>query len=84
MATAVQMFEQVHGSLTKVLGGDDPETLSAALNLGRAYYAVGRLTDAGALLADTVARGERVLAPADPLTRAARESLAVIVGAENQ
>jgi tetratricopeptide (TPR) repeat protein len=84
MALAVQMFEQVHASLTKVLGGDDPETLSAALNLGRAYYAVGRLTDAGALLADTVARGERVLAPADPLTRAARESLALIVGAENQ
>jgi len=41
---------------------------------------VGRLTDAGTLLADTVARGERVLAPADLLTKAARESLAVIVG----
>ena len=57
-----------------------PIRSSAALNLGRVYYAVGRLTDAGALLADTVARGERVLAPADPLTKAARESLAVIVG----
>ncbi len=84
MALAVQMFEQVHASLTSVLGSDHPDTLSAALNLGRVYYGVGRLTDAGALLADTVARGERVLAPADPLTRAARESLVVIVGEGKQ
>ena len=84
MAMAVQMFEQVHASSVSVLGGDHPDTLSAALNLGRVYYAVGRLTDAGAMLADTVARGERVLAPADPLTKAARESLAVIIGAGNQ
>ncbi len=80
MAMAVQMNEQVHASLVRVLGADHPETLSAALNLGRVYYGVGRLTDAGTLLGDTVARGERVLAPADPLTKAARESLAVIVG----
>jgi tetratricopeptide (TPR) repeat protein len=80
MAMAVQMFEQVHGSLSTVLGSDHRDTLSAALNLGRVYYGVGRLTDAGALLADTVARGERVLSPADPLTKGARESLAVIVG----
>jgi tetratricopeptide (TPR) repeat protein len=80
MPLAVQVFEQVHGSMTKVLGADNPETLSAALNLGRVYYAVGRLTDARAFLTDTVARGERTLAPADPLTKAARESLAVIIG----
>jgi tetratricopeptide (TPR) repeat protein len=84
MPMAVQMFEQVHGSLARVLGSDHPDTLSAALNLGRVYYAVGRLSDAGTLLTDTVARGERVLAPADPLTKAARESLAVIIGAGTQ
>jgi tetratricopeptide (TPR) repeat protein len=84
MPMAVQMFEQVHASLAKVLGSDHPDTLSAALNLGRVYYAVGRLSDAGTLLTDTVARGERVLAPADPLTKAARESLAVIIGAGTQ
>src|SRR5215469_519852 len=83
MPLAVQMFEQVHASMARVMGGDDPETLSAALNLGRVYYAVGRLTDAGAILSDTVTRGERALAPADPLTKAARESLAVIVGANS-
>jgi tetratricopeptide (TPR) repeat protein len=80
MAMAVQMYEQVHASLVRVLGPDHPDSLTAALNLGRVYYGVGRLTDAGALLGDTVTRGERVLAPADPLTKAARESLAVIVG----
>jgi len=84
MPLAVQIFEEVHRSMTKVLGGDHPETLSAALNVGRVYYAVGRLTDASAILADTVTRGERALAPADPLTKAARESLAVIVGAGNR
>jgi tetratricopeptide (TPR) repeat protein len=84
MALAVQMYEQVHASLTGVLGPDHPDTLSASLNLGRVYYGVGRLTDATAILADTVARGERALAPADPLTRAARESLAVIVGQGSQ
>jgi Tetratricopeptide repeat len=78
------MFEQVHGSLTTVLGADHPDTLAAALNLGRVYYAVGRLSDANAILSDTITRGERALAPADPLTKAARESLAVIVGAGAQ
>ena len=80
MPMSVQLYEQVHGSLVRVVGPDHPDTLSAALNLGQVYYAVGRLTDAGALLEDTVARGERALAPADPLTKAARESLAAIVG----
>jgi hypothetical protein len=32
------------------------------------------------MLEDAVARSERVLAPADPVTRNARENLAVIVG----
>ncbi|HSR82895.1 MAG TPA: tetratricopeptide repeat protein [Streptosporangiaceae bacterium] len=84
MPLAVQLFEQVHGSQARVLGPDHPETLSTALNLGRVYYAVGRLTDAGAILTDTVTRGERALAPADPLTKGARESLAVIVGSGTQ
>jgi tetratricopeptide (TPR) repeat protein len=84
MPLAVQMFEQVHTSLKTVLGADHPDTLSTALNLGRVYYAVGRLSDADAILTDTVARGERALAPADPLTHAARESLAVIVGSGTQ
>src|SRR5215469_1258028 len=80
MALAVQLSEQVHAGLQRVHGRDHTETISAALSLGRVYYAVGRLSDARRVLEDAVARGERVLAPADPLTRNARESLAAIVG----
>jgi tetratricopeptide (TPR) repeat protein len=79
MALAVQLYEQVHSGLDRALGSDNRETLSAALNLGRAYYSVGRLSDASTLLRETATRGERVLAPGDPLTRTARQSLALIV-----
>jgi hypothetical protein len=80
MAQAVQMSEQVRTGTEKVLGPDHPETLSAKLVLGQAYYAVGRLSDATTAFRDVVARGERVLSPTDPLTQSARESLAAIVG----
>jgi tetratricopeptide (TPR) repeat protein len=80
MALAVQLCEQVHGGLQRTRGSDHPDTLAAGLSLGRVYYAVGRLSDARRVLEDAVARGERVLAPADPITRNARESLAAIIG----
>jgi tetratricopeptide (TPR) repeat protein len=82
MALAVQLSEQVHAGLQRVHGSDHTETISAALSLGRVYYAVGRLSDARRVLEDAVAHGERVLAPADPITRNARESLAAIVGTQ--
>ena len=66
------------------------ETLAALLNLAagsaaappmpEALYAVGRLGDATTMLRDTVERSERILPPNDPFTKAARESLANIVG----
>jgi hypothetical protein len=62
------------------VGPDNPDTIAAALSLGRVYYAVGRLSDANRILQDAVSSGERALAPADPITRNARESLAAIVG----
>ncbi len=80
MALAVQLSEQVHAGFQRVRGSDHPEALSAALSLGRVYYAVGRLSDARRVLEDAVTRGERALAPADPITQSARESLAAIVG----
>jgi tetratricopeptide (TPR) repeat protein len=80
MAMAVQMCEQVHAGFERVLGSEHADTISSALNLGLVYYAVGRLTDARKLLQDAVTNGERALAPADPVTRSARESLAAIVG----
>jgi hypothetical protein len=68
----------VHRGFDRVLGPDDRESLAATVTLGRIYYAVGRLTDASVLLRDAVTRGERVLAPDDPLTRQAQDSLAVL------
>ena len=41
---------------------------------------VGRVTDAATLLRDTLARCERALPPADPLTEAVRTSLAQRTG----
>jgi len=79
MALAVQLYEQVYAGLSRALGPDHRDTLSAALNLGRAYYSVGRLSDATTLLREAATRGERVLAPGDPLATAARQSLALIV-----
>ena len=80
MAMAVQMCEQAHAGFERVLGGDHADTIASALNLGRVYYAVGRLSDARRLLQEAVTSGERALAPADPVTKSARESLAAIVG----
>jgi tetratricopeptide (TPR) repeat protein len=80
MALAVQMYEQVHAGFERVLGSDHADTIASAVNLGRVYYAVGRLSDARGLLQEAVTRGERALAPADPVTKSARESLAAIVG----
>jgi thioredoxin-like negative regulator of GroEL len=61
-----------------VLGVDHPDTLAARTNLAHAYYAVGRLSDARALLTATLADCERALAPGDPLTAAVRDSLAAL------
>jgi hypothetical protein len=79
MGLAVQVYEQAHQTMREVLGADDRDTLAAAVNLGRAYYTVGRPADASELLRDTVMRAEQVLEPGSALTRLARESLAVVV-----
>jgi hypothetical protein len=79
MGLAVQFYEQAHQTMRQVLGADDRDTLAAAVNLGRAYYTVGRPADASELLRDTVLRAELVLEPGSALTRLARESLAVVV-----
>ena len=62
MALAVQMYEQVHQGLDRVLGPGDRESLTVSVALGQVYYAVGRLTDASVLLRDAIVRGERTLA----------------------
>jgi tetratricopeptide (TPR) repeat protein len=80
MAMAVQICEQVHAGFERVLGSDHADTITSALNLGRVYYAAGRLTDARRLLQEAVTNGQRALAPADPVTMSALESLAAIAG----
>jgi hypothetical protein len=81
MASALQLYEQACTGYERVLGADNPETLARRGDLAHAYYTVGRLSDATAMLRDTVERCERALPPGDPLTQTLRESLTNIAGA---
>jgi tetratricopeptide (TPR) repeat protein len=80
IASAVQVGERTRTDYTRVLGADHPDTLAACLNLAHAYYAAGRLSDAARLLRETIEHAELSLPAYDPLTTAARDSLANIVG----
>jgi hypothetical protein len=80
MPSAVQLSERTCADSDRHLGADHADTLARRANLANLYYAVGRVGDAEALLRDTLARCERVLAFGDPLTQAVRQSLANIAG----
>lgn len=80
MASAVRLAEQTRTEYAKVLGPDHRDTLAACVNLAHAYYGVGRITDAARLLQETVRLCEVSLPAFDPLTVAARGSLANIGG----
>jgi tetratricopeptide (TPR) repeat protein len=80
MAAAVGLAERTRTAYAKVLGVDHRDTLAACVNLAHAYYGVGRITDATRLLQETVKRCESSLPAYDPLTVAARGSLANISG----
>ena len=80
MASAVRLAERTRTEYVKALGPDHPDTLAACVNLAHAYYGVGRITDAERLLQQTVERCELNLPASDPLTVAARGSLANISG----
>jgi hypothetical protein len=75
MASALELYERTRADCQRVLGADHPDTLAARANLAHAYYAMGRMTEADALLRSALADCERVLAPGDPLTAAVRDSL---------
>jgi hypothetical protein len=81
MASALQLYEQTRAGYERALGADHADTLASSVNLANAYDAVGRVTDATALLRDTLARCERALPPDDPLTSAVRQSLTSVAGA---
>jgi tetratricopeptide (TPR) repeat protein len=76
MATAVHLHEQACQGYERVLGAAHRQTLEGRMNLAQAYYTVGRLTDATTTLRDTLERCQQTLPSGDPLTQAARESLA--------
>jgi hypothetical protein len=80
MAISVQMHEQARADSERVLGVDHVDTLTRSVHLAHAYYVVGRIGDATALLRDTADRCDRVLSPADPLTQAVMASLTSIAG----
>jgi tetratricopeptide (TPR) repeat protein len=80
MASAVRLAERSRTEYAKVLGPDHPDTLAACVSLAHAYYGVGRITDAERLLKQTVERCELSLPAFDPITVAARGSLANING----
>ncbi len=81
MAAAVRLAEQTRTEYAKALGAGHRDTLAACVNLAHSYYGVGRITDAARLLQETVQRCELSLPAYDPLTVAARGSLANISGA---
>jgi tetratricopeptide (TPR) repeat protein len=78
LAAAVDGYEWVRTQRSQILGADHELTLRTCVNLAHAYYASGRLNDAKTLLRETLRRCQVSRPAADPLTRAARDSLATI------
>jgi tetratricopeptide (TPR) repeat protein len=75
MPAALHLIDQACADSVTVLGPDHRDTLTRRLDLGRITYAAGRVSDAAAVLHDTLARCERMLPAGDPLTVAVRQSL---------
>lgn len=80
IAAAIDGYEWVRAQRTRTLGDDHELTLRTSVNLAHAYYATGRLGEAKNLLRETIRRCQVSRPAADPLTRAARDSLATMSG----
>lgn len=80
LSAAVDGYEWVRSHRSRSLGDDHELTLRTCVNLAHAYYASGRLVEAKTLLRETVRRCQTTRPASDPLTRAARDSLATISG----
>lgn len=74
---AVPLFEQALASCRSTLGGEHPDTLQVAGNLGVAYVAAGQRRKGMKLIAGTVNARVRVLGDTHPDTLTARNALAV-------
>jgi tetratricopeptide (TPR) repeat protein len=73
---AVPLFDQALTSCRSTLGGEHPDTLTVAGNLGVAYVAAGNRRKGLKLLTSTVAARSRVLGDDHPATLTARDALA--------
>jgi tetratricopeptide (TPR) repeat protein len=75
MPAALHLIDRACADSVTVLGPDHRDTLTRRLAMGRITYAAGRVSDAAAVLLDTLTRCERVLPAGDPLTAAVRQNL---------
>lgn len=73
---AVPLFEQALASCRSTLGGEHPDTLTVAGNLGVAYVCTGQRRKGMKLIVATLTARERVLGPMHPDTLTARNALA--------
>jgi hypothetical protein len=73
---AVPLFEQALASCRSTLGGEHPDTLTVAGNLGVAYICAGQRRKGMKLISANVTARERVLGETHPDTLTARNALA--------
>ena len=74
---AVALFEQALASCRSTLGGDHPDTLTVAGNLGVAYMAAGNRRKGLKMIVANLGARVRVLGDTHPETLTARNALAV-------
>lgn len=73
---AVPLFEQALASCRSTLGGEHPDTLTVAGNLGVAYISAGQRRKGMKLVVNNLAARARVLGDTHPETLTARNALA--------
>jgi hypothetical protein len=76
MPQAIVFGEPLTADLDRMLGPDDPDTMSARNSLAAAYHAAGRTAEAIPLVQHTLAIRERLLGADHPSTLASRNNLA--------
>jgi tetratricopeptide (TPR) repeat protein len=76
MPHAIAIGEPLIADLDRLLGPDDPDTVRARNDLGRAYRGAGRVADAVPLVEQVLAARERLFDADDPRTLASRNNLA--------
>ena len=76
VAEAIPLFEQTLAMRQRMLGPDDPETLTSQDNLASAYQDAGRIAEAIRLYELNLEARERLLGPDHPTTLNSRGNLA--------